>query len=175
MVALQNAKKAALEEPLAFVIDLQSNRIRMRGETVGGGDHDEDSSSDDDENEADGDTKMAEGDGHRTKQSGSKSDPDAMAVDGISNQPKPWATLPSKQSVVRCPPINWGQYAIVGESLDKLHKEQINRPTQGAPATITPDGMYEFKGTGKQEELVGIMAPYDPLRDKLGKKPKGPN
>ncbi|XXG94636.1 hypothetical protein Hte_000893 [Hypoxylon texense] len=87
---------------------------------------------------------------------------------------RPWAKLPKPQSVVRCPPINWSNYAVVGESLDKLHSEQLARPTQGTPAVVHPDGRYEFKGgDGKQERLVGVAAPYAPGRDRLDKKPKG--
>jgi hypothetical protein len=95
-------------------------------------------------------------------------------------QPAPlpaWRTLPKPQNVVRCPPINWAQYGVVGESLDKLHAEQQQAPNQGAPATLTPGAgglTYEFKGeAGKQERLVGIAAPYAPGKDKLVKKPRG--
>lgn len=92
-----------------------------------------------------------------------------------ANIERPWAKLPKPQSIVRCPPINWSNYAVVGESLDKLHNEQLARPTQGTPAVVAPDGRYEFKGgDGKQEKLIGIAAPYMPGRDRLEKKPKGP-
>ncbi|UKZ46595.1 hypothetical protein TrVGV298_000800 [Trichoderma virens] len=81
--------------------------------------------------------------------------------------------IPKPQDVVRCPPINWSQYAVVGESLDKLHAEQVSRPTQGTPATIGTGGMYQFKGgDGKQEEYPGVAAPYAPLKDKIEKKTK---
>ncbi|KAK3949766.1 hypothetical protein QBC32DRAFT_348340 [Pseudoneurospora amorphoporcata] len=60
---------------------------------------------------------------------------------------KTWRTLPKPQTVVRCPPINWAQYAVVGESLDKLHREQLAAPTLGVPAVVSPGGMYEFRGT----------------------------
>ncbi|KAH7326559.1 hypothetical protein B0I35DRAFT_423030 [Stachybotrys elegans] len=83
-----------------------------------------------------------------------------------------WPSLPKPQDVVRCPPINWSQYAIVGDSLDKLHAEQVANPSQGTPATIGPHGTYEFKGDGKQERYTGIAAPYDPSKDRLDKKQK---
>jgi hypothetical protein len=70
------------------------------------------------------------------------------------------------------PPINWSQYAVVGESLDRLHNEQVARPSQGTPATIGADGTFVFHGVGRQEEHNGIAAPFDPLKDKLVKKPK---
>ncbi|KEY68488.1 hypothetical protein S7711_01260 [Stachybotrys chartarum IBT 7711] len=90
-------------------------------------------------------------------------------------QPNPavkWQSLPKPQDVVRCPPINWSKYAVVGESLDKLHAEQVANPPQGVPATIAVSGAYEFKGEGSKERYVGIAAPYAPGKDKLEKKPK---
>ncbi|KAI1208833.1 uncharacterized protein F4807DRAFT_135483 [Annulohypoxylon truncatum] len=90
-------------------------------------------------------------------------------------QPSPWARLPKPQNIVRCPPINWSQYAVVGESLDKLHAEQVSRPTQGVPAVVAADGRYEFgAATGKQERLVGIAAPYAPGKDRIDRRSKGP-
>ncbi|KAI8965991.1 hypothetical protein F5Y11DRAFT_311045 [Daldinia sp. FL1419] len=90
-------------------------------------------------------------------------------------QPRPWARLPKPQNVVRCPPINWAQYAVVGDSLDKLHAEQLSRPAQGVPATLGPDGRYEFKGEpGRQDKYVGVAAPYAPGKDRVERKTKGP-
>ena len=84
-----------------------------------------------------------------------------------------WTQLPKPQDVVRCPPINWSQYAIVGESLDKLHAEQNSQPTQGTPAVVGQSGMYEFKGgDGKQERYTGPAAPYNPAKDKVDRKTK---
>jgi hypothetical protein len=101
--------------------------------------------------------------------------------------PAPWQTLPKPQSIVRCPPINWAQYGIVGESLDKLHAEQVAAPTPGAPMVLGPGGTYEFKAGGAADQsssaaggggeqprrLVGVAAPYNPMRDKVEKKGKG--
>ncbi|KAI1649806.1 hypothetical protein F4815DRAFT_454201 [Daldinia loculata] len=111
-----------------------------------------------------------------------KSDPDATEPEPPHHhqhqpnpQSRPWTRLPKPQNVVRCPPINWAQYAVVGESLDKLHSEQISRPAQGVPAAVGPDGRYEFKGEpGRQEKLVGVAAPYAPGKDRIERKPKGP-
>lgn len=61
--------------------------------------------------------------------------------------------IPSAQNVVRMPPINWAKYHIVGESLDRLHKEQKVRPTAGVP-----------EGTRREAE---VAAPYDPFVDNL--------
>lgn len=147
--ALSRAKDAAVGDPAAFVSDLVSGKINAPRPDEG------DDDSDDDE------------EGERQKKSPSSSKP----------PPEPsreWTTLPKPQNVVRCPPINWSQYAVVGESLDRLHGEQVARPTQGTPANIGAGGMYEFKGgEGIQEKYQGVAAPYNPLQDKLDKKGRG--
>jgi hypothetical protein len=65
--------------------------------------------------------------------------------------------FPNPQNVVRCPPINWAKYHVVGESLDKLHEEQRRRPEPGNPRRD------EY---GRPLEHV-IAAPYRPSVDKL--------
>jgi hypothetical protein len=65
--------------------------------------------------------------------------------------------FPNPQIVVRCPPINWAKYHVVGESLDKIHEEQRRRPEPGNPRRD------EY---GRPPEHV-IAAPYRPLIDKL--------
>ncbi|KAI1143416.1 hypothetical protein F5Y05DRAFT_368532 [Hypoxylon sp. FL0543] len=173
----------------------------MIGGGSGGGDGEREDSSSDSDSDSDGDEDMGEagtssaaGQQHPTQtqpqaqpagpgpSSAVKTDPDAIAVDQPQSQRpppqqqhSPWAKLPKPQNVVRCPPINWSQYAVVGESLDKLHAEQQARPSQGVPATVAPDGRYEFSGAaGKQEKLVGVAAPYAPGKDRIDRKPKGP-
>lgn len=89
------------------------------------------------------------------------------------SEKREWTPLPKPQDVVRCPPINWSQYAVVGESLDKLHAEQVSRPTQGTPAVIGQNGVFEFKGgDGTQEPYPGPAAPYNPAKDKIDRKSK---
>lgn len=65
--------------------------------------------------------------------------------------------FPNPQNVIRCPPINWAKYHIVGESLDKLHEDQRQRPE---PGTVRRD---EY---GRAPEHV-IAAPYRPFVDNL--------
>ena len=36
-----------------------------------------------------------------------------------------WPEIPIPQNVVRAPPINWAKYQVVGDSLEKLHKDQL--------------------------------------------------
>lgn len=69
-----------------------------------------------------------------------------------------FADLPGAQSVVRCPPINWAKYHIVGESLDKLHEEQRARPVSGQPHTEEESG---------RAPVHVIAAPYNPWTDRL--------
>ncbi|PHH78411.1 hypothetical protein CDD80_6916 [Ophiocordyceps camponoti-rufipedis] len=83
-----------------------------------------------------------------------------------------WSALPQPQDVVRCPPINWSQYAVVGESLDKLHVDEVRRPSQGQPATVTPDGAYEFTAESPRETHPGVAAPFAPGKDRVDRKPK---
>ncbi|KAK4042106.1 hypothetical protein C8A01DRAFT_44879 [Parachaetomium inaequale] len=106
------------------------------------------------------------------------------ATTTTTTQPPPWQRLPKPQSVVRCPPVNWAQYGVVGDSLDKLHAEQVAAPTPGAPMVLGQGGTYEFKAGGSEQagaatggeqprRLVGVAAPYNPMRDKVEKKGKG--
>ncbi|KAF7514801.1 hypothetical protein G7054_g14992 [Neopestalotiopsis clavispora] len=179
MVALQKAKEAALADPEAFMKDLQEGKIQMGGSGLSASlehnddsDSDSDTSDDDDEVEAmdltkDGQASDAVKSESKAPRSEKKPKP----------QRKPWSQLPNKQSVARMPAINWSQYAVVGESLDRLHSDQVARPSQGTPATLGADGAYVFHGEGRQEEYNGIAAPYDSLKDHLVKKskPKTPN
>ncbi|PFH60500.1 hypothetical protein XA68_10849 [Ophiocordyceps unilateralis] len=93
------------------------------------------------------------------------------AADGKKNA-KPWTVLPQPQDVVRCPPINWSQYAVVGDSLDKLHADEVSRPSQGTPATVSPDGSYQFRGESTRETYHGVAAPFAPGKDRIDRKPK---
>ncbi|KAI9172061.1 hypothetical protein HJFPF1_01553 [Paramyrothecium foliicola] len=148
--ALERVKNEAVGDPEAFTKDLLAGRVNSSTHTPerGGGSRDDDLSSDDADN--------------------SNNIPSQQAAPTRS-----WTTLPKAQDVVRCPPINWSQYAVVGESLDKLHAEQVARPNQGTPAYVGASGSYEFQGDGAQEPYQGVAAPYNPLKDKVAKKTKG--
>ncbi|KAH7368974.1 hypothetical protein B0T11DRAFT_68936 [Plectosphaerella cucumerina] len=178
--ALGTVKDAALQNPEAFVEDLASGRIRGHGDPLfpQAGDDDEDSSSD----ESADDSALKDTTEGATASEGSQAT--VMDVDSSASgkkakpktkQPKqPWADLPRPQNIVRCPPINWSQYAVAGDSLDRLHAEQQARPSQGQPAVMGPGGTFEFRAGGEnQVEFTGIAAPYTPGRDRLDKKPKG--
>ena len=167
--ALDAAKRAALLEPARFTKDLMEGQVGIEGDKLfverqGQGLDDSDSSSSDSDS----------GDGG----SGDKEDVKMKGASphGTKEETPAWRTLPKPQNVVRCPPINWSQYAVVGESLDKIHNEQLSQPNLGTLAVVKPDGTFEFKGTGagEQRKLSGVAAPYTPGKDKLvDKKPKG--
>lgn len=184
MATLGRVKGAALAEPEAFVRDLTTGRVHVEGERLFGGggggggakDEDSDSSSDSDsdgDEDEDGNIpNRDEAEGARQTHTEEKPKPKSRP-DSKKPDPPPWAAIPKPQNIVRCPPINWSQYAVVGESLDKLHDEQVRRPAQGTPATLTPDGRFEFKGgDGKQERYPGVAAPYAPGKDRIDPKSK---
>ncbi|ORY60152.1 uncharacterized protein BCR38DRAFT_497774 [Pseudomassariella vexata] len=169
MVTFKDARDAALEQPEAYLTHLLGEEARKQGARVA-----DQPSNDSDRDSSSGDEENSEVDVKKGLDGQVQSDPNGMDVDQPSHTgPNPWASLPTPQNIYRCPPINWGQYAVVGESLDRIHKEEIARPPQGAPATLAADGRYEPGVAGGREELVGIAAPYNPLRDRIDKKPKG--
>ncbi|GKT83366.1 hypothetical protein Ct61P_01216 [Colletotrichum tofieldiae] len=155
--ALNAAKNAAVENPSAFLADLGAGKVHTQGDKLF---PESDSDSDDETEGKKADQRAGEGGAEQGK---------------AKAQPQPWESLPKPQNVVRCPPINWSQYAVVGESLDKIHADQIARPSQGAPATLGPNGTYEFKGEpgGNQRPFIGVAAPYTPGKDRIDKKAKG--
>ncbi|KAI0508403.1 hypothetical protein F5B22DRAFT_404465 [Xylaria bambusicola] len=170
MATLDRVKRTALAEPEAFVRDLTAGRIHVEGENPFASSAKDEDSDSNDEDDNDGDDSIQ-------KKKDAKHFPAQPEMASASEKPSTkavpqWVSIPKPQNIVRCPPINWSQYAVVGESLDKLHNEQVQRPAQGAPAVLTPDGRFEFKGggDGKQERYIGVAAPYAPGKDKIDAK-----
>jgi hypothetical protein len=129
---LDKMKAAANKEPEAFVAALRSGKLSNAPPQALVDVDIEDEASDD---EARLDTKMTE--------------PGTPDHD--------FGQFPNPQNVIRCPPINWSKYHIVGEPLDRLHEEQRQRPE---PGYVRRD---EY---GRPPEHV-IAAPYRPFVDKL--------
>ena len=196
MQALSRIKNDALADPAAFLADLQAGRVRAEGdrlfvESVAGEDEDEDDSSSEDDDADDekntpaaaADENMMDVDAQPTGEEKIAAGPAAAKAKrkrqgNKANTPaKSWHKLPKPQNIVRTPPVNWAQYGVMGESLDKLHAEQRAAPAQGTPLTLGAGRTFEFKAgeqpAGEQRRLVGIAAPYTPGKDKLDKKGKG--
>ena len=96
--------------------------------------------------------------------------------DGGSQTPKgegegeKWPEIPVPQNVVRAPPVNWAKYQVVGDSLEKLHKDQLARPSEGTPQRAGADGVLVPGGEGYRRPAdLGVAAPYQPGRDKIEK------
>ncbi|KAF8847819.1 hypothetical protein BDZ45DRAFT_548525, partial [Acephala macrosclerotiorum] len=151
--ALSDTKERALRDPDAFTTALKEGRIGVRGDELlhpNGGDTDEDEEMED----AEGLAKEEEG---------------SQAVAKVRDGDK-WNPLPTSQNVVRMPPINWEQYGVVGNALDKMHRDQVARPPQGVPQRMGPDGQFHAgPSDGQRKEYPGVAAPYNPLKDKIEK------
>jgi hypothetical protein len=72
--------------------------------------------------------------------------------------PNKFSTAPKSQNVYRMPPINWAKYQLAGAGLEKLHHDQVTRPTPGQPAVPTPDA-------GPQSERYIMAQAYQPVVD----------
>lgn len=81
--------------------------------------------------------------------------------------------IPSKQNVVRCPPVNWNKYHIVGKPLDLMHEEQRKRPSEGQPSSGpilqagNPFHTPSSAASGPPAPLHHIYKPYDPFSDSV--------
>lgn len=148
IATLERTKARAMENPEEFLRALGAREIRTRGDPLFNP-----GSMDDDDEDSDDEMKKTN------------------EMEGIEADKKPWEPLPTPQTVVRTPPINWAQYGIVGESLDKIHADQLARPVEGAPARVGPDGQVVFQGGdgNRRQAELGIAAPYTPGRDKIEK------
>lgn len=81
---------------------------------------------------------------------------DSVAVE--TDAPK-FPPIPQPQNVVRCPPVNWAKYHIVGEPLDKLHDEQKRYPGSTEPPRTQQ---------GTRAPPHRVAAPYSPFTDGVG-------
>ncbi|KAL6159804.1 hypothetical protein ACJBU6_02225 [Exserohilum turcicum] len=80
---------------------------------------------------------------------------DSARTDEESHAPQ-FPPIPQPQNIVRCPPINWDKYHIVGEPLDKMHQEQNKWP--GAPEPPRTKA-------GHRAPPHSVAAPYSPFTD----------
>lgn len=158
--ALETLKERALAEPASFVQELKAGRLKgdeKEGDLLGptlvdalkGVETDNTSRRD-------------------TLDSGAQEihdsqEEDQQVSDGppspASSAPPKFPQLPTPQNIVRCPPIEWAKYHVVGESLNKLHDEQVRRPT---PGDATRDQL-----SGGRPPVHVVASPYSPFNDKL--------
>ena len=132
---LNRQRENALADPEAFVKAVASGKVRTQApqDTLGilGGE------------------QLSKDGGQSDTSSDSEEVEIAAAGAGFEN-------IPRAQSIVRCPPINWAKYRVVGEALDALHEQQRRQPTSGdvqqPEASTTPHQ---------------VAAPYNPWSDKL--------
>jgi hypothetical protein len=144
MQKLKRNKERALQDPEAFVKALAAGQIKTEADPL----FHPDANSDDDNNDNEDEGLPAE------------QKKDDMA----------WETLPTPQTIVRMPAINWSQYGVIGESLDKIHADQLSRPVEGMPQRVGQDGQLIPGGEGSRRQTdLGIAAPYQPGKDKIEK------
>ncbi|MCJ1315408.1 hypothetical protein MMC15_000727 [Xylographa vitiligo] len=87
---------------------------------------------------------------------------DLSRVVSATQEGTSFGIIPAPQNVVRCPPVNWAKYLIVGEALDNLHEEQRSRPSSGEP-------QRDFETFRESDHVVA--APYRPWADKIPASP----
>jgi hypothetical protein len=142
--SLQAIKERAIRDPEEFARAIAAGDVKRKGDSLFNPPQD-DVDMDDEEDEG-------------------------IQREQMGKEGKTWPKLPTPQNVVRCPPINWNQYAVVGESLDKLHADQQARPTEGMPQRLGADGQLSYGGDGQRRPAdLGVAAPYQLGRDKIEK------
>ncbi|OBT63626.1 hypothetical protein VE03_07303 [Pseudogymnoascus sp. 23342-1-I1] len=139
---LQRFKNQAMQDPEAFLRAADLGEIRTDGDAT----FPEDSEEEDDDDDVDGDVEM----------NGTEEVHKASAENGTAQKTKSHTSfppLPVPQKVVKVPPINWAQYGVIGESLDKLHNDQLQHPIPGSPARLGRDGQVLNGYTGSEFEM----------------------
>lgn len=134
---LKEIRDAAVDEPERFVEELRSQKLQREP------DHSDPlkATFEDDSDEQD--------------------EEDVEMTTDEGGPPSKFKQIPSSQVIVRCPPINWEKYHIVGEALDSMHEQQRRRPTPGQPWSEERDAI--------------VAAPYSPFRDRPQQPPPAPS
>ena len=143
---LQNFKIQAMRDPEAFLRAADMGEIRSdRDATFPELEDDEG-----DEEEEDEDVEM-NGGGEGDNGTGAQRE---AGMNGTSRTKahNSFPSLPVPQKVVKVPPINWAKYGVIGESLDKIHDDQLQNPTPGTPARLGPDGQVLDGYTNSESE-----------------------
>lgn len=143
---LQRTKERGMADPEEFLRALEAGEIKQKGNVFMGivpDDHE------DEDEDVDGDSEQE-----------TKDTKDGRA----------WEKLPKPQDVVKMPHINWDQYAIVGESLEKLHRDQLKNPPEGEVKVLGSDGGLSGKVFA---DALGTTAPGREKMEKMGTRKGG--
>ena len=73
--------------------------------------------------------------------------------------------FPTAQNIVRTPPVEWTKYHVVGEPLDRIHRQQQQYPGATEETLESPDRLQPHT----------IAAPYRPFVDRLEETKASPN
>ncbi|KAF2663053.1 hypothetical protein K491DRAFT_584474 [Lophiostoma macrostomum CBS 122681] len=140
---LQDLKSAAISDPEGFARSVQAQAkqsSKAQPDVLSA------TLLEDDGPVLDGDEGIASGKpGERRKDSA-----------GGSGATSKFPTIPQPQNIVRCPPVNWAKYHIVGEPLDKMHEEQRRYPGSSEPSRTQQ---------GVKAPPHAVAAPYSPFAD----------
>lgn len=136
---LNRQKGLALSDPEAFAQDLVDGNIRSVTSRNGLEAFEEAQGPPDDENGEDRE--------------------DELSKPTRDIEKETFGNIPAPQNIVRCPPVNWAKYHVLGNVLDQLHEQQRRQPASGQlqrdMSTTTP----HF-----------VAAPYSPWQDKMVEK-----
>ncbi|KAJ4992095.1 hypothetical protein SVAN01_02416 [Stagonosporopsis vannaccii] len=153
--ALEELKHAAVQDPASFMRSLQDQRAQaarahndVLTPTLAGL----------------SDVAQSNGDDSATGQQSGAGRKDSASIDSRT-APK-FPAIPQPQNVVRCPPIEWAKYHIVGEPLNKMHDEQKKWPGSSEPPKLA---------NGHRAPPHSVAAPYSPFKDAVGTKSKSPS
>ena len=139
---LERQKQIAVSDPRAFAAALASGEIKSSSDTTLGS--------------PDGNVDVVM---HDLDQQGIDiSEHDGKASGANPSLEQSFGNTPGQQRVVRCPPINWAKYHVVGEALDSMHEEQRRQPSSDL------SNLEELEDPSVENV---IAAPYNPWSDRL--------
>lgn len=81
---------------------------------------------------------------------------------GTSSSSSKFQAAPQPQNIVRCPPINWAKYHVLGDTLEKMHAEQKARPN------------FDSSNGINRADPHHIAAPYSPFTDRISRPGNSP-
>jgi hypothetical protein len=148
--ALAELKSVAGTDPLGFARSIQQNRAQAARSyndiltpTLSNLTH----------------TPSESQEGVKDAQPGAEMRKDSADMAAPTATPK-FPAIPQAQNIVRCPPVNWAKYHIVGEPLDKMHEEQKKWPGHAEPPRTQ---------SGARAPPHAVASPYSPFKDGIGK------